>query len=139
MKKFAFILILLTGILTLPGYLYSQEYIGYHEEKIKTLMKEENKMFKLNTNTVNKYYKYLKYEDKVNEITIMFFLSDNDYCTLVRYMSDYSNINETLNDLNSKYKKISKNSWQYHKNGKTYSVKLEEGDWFFTVTTQEVK
>ncbi len=132
-------MVLLLGIVVMTGKLYSQEYIGYHKDVIKKRMKDENKLFKLNTTTVNKYYNYLKYEDKVNEVTILFFLSDTDYCTLIRYMSDYSNINETLGNLNNKYKKISKNHWQYKKRDKTYSVKLEEGDWFFTVTTQEVK
>lgn len=127
--------ILLIGMMkTVP--VYSQHFIGLHESEIKQVMKESYKTFRLNTSTVNPHYKYLKYEDKINEITILFFLSEDNHCTLVRKMCDYSNIIEVIEELNAKYVPIDKNSWEYVEGNKTYLVTLVEEEWYFTVTTR---
>jgi len=116
--------------------LSAQNFIGMHKDNIKDLMKKSYPALKLNTNVVNHDYKYLKYEDKINEITVLFFLSDDDKCTLVRRMCDYANINDELQVLNSKYKPAGKNTWIYEDGGKKYLVTLEEGEWYFTITTK---
>ncbi len=115
---------------------YSQHFIGLHQEEIKEVMKNDHKKFKLNTSAVNPHYKYLKYEDKINEMTMLFFLSEDDHCTLVRQMCDYSNIIEVVEDLNKSYKSVDKDSWEYEAGKKTYLVTLVEEEWYFTVTTR---
>lgn len=115
----------------------SQHFIGKHKDEIAIIMKQEYKTFKLNTEVVNKSYNYLKYEDLINEMTMLFFLTDKDECKLVRLMSDYSNINDIIGKYDSSYNKVGKDSWEYSEDGKDYSVKLEDGDWFFTVTIKE--
>jgi hypothetical protein len=107
-----------------------------HETEIREEMKESHKRFRLNTSAVNTHYKYLKYENKISEITILFFLSDDDHCTLVRKMCDYSNIIEVIEELNKNYKAVDKNSWEYVVEKKTYLVTLVEEEWYFTVTTR---
>jgi hypothetical protein len=114
----------------------AQNYIGMQKDEIIQEMKKMHLSYKLNSSAVNPYYKYLKYEDKINEITILFFLSDDDVCTLVRKMCDYANINDEVDELNQRYKSIDKNNWKYEDKGKTYIVTLEEGEWYFTVTTK---
>lgn len=116
--------------------LYAQHFIGLHETEIKEVMKESHKKFRLNTSAVNPHYKYLKYEDKINEITMLFFLSEENRCTLVRKMCDYSNIIDVIEELNNNYKAIDKNSWEYVVRKKTYLVSLVEEEWYFTVTTR---
>ena len=128
----AFILI---GVLNIRQ-VYSQHFIGLHESEIKEVMKESYKNFRLNTSTVNPHYKYLKYENKINEITILFFLSEDDHCTLVRKMCDYSNIIEVVEELNKNYKAIDKNSWEYEFGKNSFLVTLAEEEWYFTVTTR---
>lgn len=115
---------------------YAQNYIGMHKDQIKVKMKESQKQLKLNTSAVNPHYNYLKYEDKINEITVLFFLSDDNKCTLIRKMCDYSNINDVIEELNENYSSQSKNSWFYMDGDKKYSVDLSEEDWFFTVSTR---
>ena len=129
------IAVLLSGVLSTRP-VYSQHFIGMHKDEIMKVMKETQKNYKLNTSTVNPHYKYLKYENKINEITILFFLSDDDHCTLVRKMCDYSNIIEVVEELNNRYKAIDKNSWEYTSGKKTYLVTLVEEEWYFTVTTR---
>jgi hypothetical protein len=113
-----------------------QNFIGMHMDNIKEVMKKNSPMLKLNTNVVNHDYKYLKYEDKINEITVLFFLSEDDKCTMVRKMCDYANINDEIQMLNTKYKPAGKNTWLYEEGGKKYLVTLEEGEWYFTITTK---
>jgi hypothetical protein len=127
------IILLLTGI-TIN--IAAQNFIGMHKSNIHEVVKKNYPGLKLNTSVVNHDYKYLKYEDKINEITMLFFLSEDDKCTLVRKMCDYSNINDELHDLNSQYKPAGKDEWTYEDAGKTYLVKLEEGEWYFTITTK---
>lgn len=123
-------------LLFIVSSVYSQNFIGMHKNEINGVMKKQFPTFKLNTNAVNTDYKYLKYEDKINEITTLFFLSDDDKCTMVRKMCEYSNINDELHVLNTKYLKAGKNTWTYSDAGKKYLVVLEEGEWFFTITTK---
>ena len=131
--KYGFALI---AVMNLHFYSHAQNYIGMHKDQIIELMKETQQNCKLNTDAVNTHYNYLKFEDKISEITILYFLSDKDRCTLIRKMCDYSNINDVLEELNSTYKQTGKNTWEYKDEGKTYNVVLSEEDWFFTVTTR---
>lgn len=114
----------------------AQNFIGMHKTNIYEVMKKNYPGLKLNTSVINHDYKYLKYEDKINEITVLFFLSEDDKCTLVRRMCDYSNINDELHFLNLKYKPAGKDTWTYENGGKKYLVTLEEGEWYFTITTK---
>ncbi|HJX70978.1 MAG TPA: hypothetical protein VJ346_03470 [Bacteroidales bacterium] len=125
---FIFLIIAVTEEVT------AQNYVGVHKDEIIRLMSEKHRNFKLNKDVINRRFTYLKYEDDITEQTILFFLSDKGYCTLVRWMSDYSNINDILSVLNKEYKQAGKNQWTYTKNGKNYVINLEKGEWFFTVS-----
>jgi hypothetical protein len=69
-------------------------------------------------------------------MTALFFIDETGTCKMVRWMSDYSNINDMLDNLNSNYKKLNKNTWYYDHKGARYLLNLEEGEWFFTITTK---
>lgn len=129
-------ILVLFFLLVIPIYSNAQNYIGMHRDQIVQTMKETQKHSKLNTDAVNTHYKYLKYEDKISEITTLYFLSEDNKCTMVRKMCDYSNINDILTELNITYQPTGKNTWEYSDKGKTYSIILTEEDWFFTVTTR---
>lgn len=116
---------------------YSQNFIGMSKSEILLEMKRSHRNFNLNTTNVNPHYNYLKYEDPINEITILYFLSDKDECKLVRKMYDYSNINIVEKELNEKYTKVDDNKWEYKQLLQKYSVELTEGEWFFTVTIKK--
>jgi hypothetical protein len=114
----------------------AQNFIGMEKDQILQVMRDSQKKFKLNTDDVNPHYKYLKFENKIDEITILFFLSEENKCTLIRKMCDYSNINDVITELDGKYNKSGKNAWTYNDKGKTYLVNLVEEEWYFTVTTK---
>ncbi|MBN1415368.1 MAG: hypothetical protein JW973_09725 [Bacteroidales bacterium] len=108
-----------------------------HKDEIILLMKQNQPNFKLDRNSVNRSYNCIKFVDKISEQTILFFLSQQDKCTYVRWMSDYSNLNEIITELNNKYKKKDKVTWCYMDKGQEYIVKLEKGQWFFTVSIRK--
>jgi hypothetical protein len=114
--------------------LFSTHFLGLDKHEIMEKMQTGYKQLKLNTSNVNHAYNYLKYEDFINEITVYFFLTDDDKCKRIRFIGDYSNLDDVILSLNSSYERIGKNQWQYTANQKNYAVNLDEGDWFFTVT-----
>ena len=134
----SFILMFIIGIL--PCEILNGQYlVGKQANEIKTIMNNEYKRFKLNTTDKNTAFKYLKYENKINEITILFFLDENDTCKLVRMMYDYSNINDVLDDLENNHTKIDNNNYECLVDDKKVSVELTEDQWFFTLTVRKKK
>lgn len=113
---------------------HAQNFIGMSPAEIATSLKAAYPQFKLDKNAINHSYKYLKYVDKISEQTILFFLSDKNTCTYVRWMCDYANLNDMITMLNSKYKKSGVNNWSYVDKGEHFTVMMEEEEWYFTVT-----
>ncbi len=127
------IFLLLTGTM-----LFSQNLINRTESEIKTIMKEQYKDFRLNTSTRNPSYRYLKYENHSNSETLLFFLSEEGVCTYYKYMGDYALYGSKIAELNRKYKKTGKNTWLEELEGEKYSIELNKGEWFFTLTTRKL-
>jgi len=117
----------------------SQYFIGKHRNDIIIHMKNYFKGFNLNNNVTNNTFRYLKYENIITQETILFFLNKNDTCTSVRWLSDYSNINERISYLNKYYNKINDTLWYYIENKKKIFVKLKEEEWYFTINYIEAR
>lgn len=119
----------------------AQYLIGKHAKDIISIMKTdpEYRYLKLNTTDKNKSFKYLKYEDRINQITVLFFLDDNNNCKMIRMMYDYSNINDVLEKMDKELDKITDKKYECKIDGKTLTVDLKEDEWFFTVTVREKK
>ncbi len=114
-----------------------QNFIGMHKDNIADALKQDNPDFRLDNTNINNTYNYMKFVDNISEQTILFFLSDDDLCTYVRWISDYANLNDMTGMLNRKYRKSGEKSWTYSENGKRYAVILEEEEWYFTVNIRE--
>ncbi|MBN1951971.1 MAG: hypothetical protein JW801_12285 [Bacteroidales bacterium] len=112
----------------------AQHYIGMHKDQIIDSMKVTHKRLRLNTEVINPHYNYLKFEDKINEITVLFFLSDDDICTNIRESYSYSNLSDVIDRLNRDYKSGGKDQWYYMNKGKKYKIVLTEKEWYFTVS-----
>jgi hypothetical protein len=120
--------------------LLGQNFVGLPKTEIIKIMNKTNPGFDLDEGAVNNTYKYLKYVDKFNEETWLFFLSDKDICTKSKLMSDYSNLNNRLKYLNEQYKKAGNMKWIYIDNkGVTYMVDLVKEEWYFTIVTSKKK
>jgi hypothetical protein len=114
-------------------HLTAQNYIGMSKDEIIILMQKEKPNFKLDRNAVNHSYNYIKFVDKITEQTMLFFLSEKNTCTYIRWMSDYSNLSDIISELDKKYRKKDEKTWYYTDNNQEYVVRIEEGEWFFTI------
>ena len=67
---------------------------------------------------------------------MLFFLSEDDYCTYSKLICDYSYLGSVLDSLNGKFEKHEEFLWKYSKNKVEYIIKLKKEEWFFSVTTK---
>ena len=132
-------IIAISFLLLLSGAIKSQNMIGYHSDDIKKIMKETQNEFRLNNDTKNEYYNYLKFENRFGTKTFLFFLSENDTCTFSKLMCDYSELKETLKMLNKKYQIVNENKWIEKKNNEKYTITLKKEQWYFTLITRRSK
>jgi len=129
-------IIVISFLILLSGACKSQNLIGYHSDDIKKIMRETQNEFRLNNNTKNEYYNYLKYENRFGTKTFLFFLSENDTCKYTKLMCDHSELKKTLKMLNENYKPVNENIWNEEKNGEKYTITLKKEQWFFTIITK---
>jgi hypothetical protein len=114
--------------------LNGQNLIGYSEPEIRQYMKENQKDMTYQNFVNNSTFKYLKYSDRDETVTTLFFLNEKLVCKSVRYICDKSLKNNKTKELNTLYKKVSDNEWIDTKNGKNYKIDLKEDEWSFNVS-----
>jgi hypothetical protein len=113
-------------------------FIGMQKNEIIEAMREEHHDFVRDDTFVNQSFNYLKFVDRNEERTLLFFLSDEDLCTSIRLMGDYAGIDVTLNELNSSFHKLNDSTWLDSQDGHHFQISLKKGEWFYTVTTKKV-
>jgi hypothetical protein len=128
---------LIIGLSLLMAQTKSANYIGLSKDEILKVMNESNPGFDLDDGVVNSTYKYLKYVDKNNEETWLFFLSEDDICTHTKLMSDYSNLEIRKEELDKEYKAAGENKWIFINKGVVFIVELKKDEWFFTITIKK--
>jgi len=129
--------VLFNILLAFSFFASAQNYIGMQKDEIIKVMQKERPGFKFEKNAVNRSYNMIKFVDKTSEQTMLFFLSEKNICTYVRWMSDYSNLTEIIGELDRLYKKKDERTWYYSDKNQDYVVRLEEGEWFFTISIRK--
>ncbi len=114
--------------------LYSQNLIGYNEQEIKKYMSENEKNLSLQSFVNNSTFKYLKYADNDEVMTVLIFLNEQLICKSVREICDKSIKAKKIEELNAKYRKSGDNQWTETRDNKTYLIVLKEEDYSFNVT-----
>lgn len=107
---------------------YTQEHLGMDKADIMKEMKKDTE-FRFIKEVMGKK-NYLKYEDYPVERTIIFRI-DNNVCSYIIKMYDYSYKSEVIDELNNKLTLSEKNVWKGKHNRQTYRVRLQEEEWFF--------
>ncbi|MCX7986309.1 MAG: hypothetical protein N2662_05170 [Bacteroidales bacterium] len=111
-------------------------YIGMNKQDIIKTMQKNNPSFDLDEGAVNTTFNYIKFVDKYNEETYLFFLDNNNVCTHTKLMSDYSNLKIRTDELNKYYKKAGENKWVFVDKDKIFFVELKKEEWFFTIVVK---
>lgn len=114
--------------------LIGQNLIGYSEKDIRQYMVENQKSMTFQNFINNSTFKYLKYSDKAETQTLLFFLNEQLVCKSIRLVCDKSLKTEKIKECNSLYKKTGDNLWTETKKGKSYLIEMKEEEWSFNVT-----
>ena len=114
--------------------LYGQNLIGYSETDIRQYMIENQKSMTFENFINNSTFKYLKYSDKAETQTLLFFLNEKLVCKSIRLVCDKSLKTEKIKECNSLYRKTGDNQWSQTKKGKSYLIEMKEEEWSFNVT-----
>jgi hypothetical protein len=130
MRKCLFALILVMASVSLSA----QNLIGLSEPEIRKYMSENEKGLSLQSFVNNSTFKYLKYTDSDEIITVLIFLNEQMTCKSIRQICDKRIRTKKVEELNAKYKKTGDNQWTETKDNKTYLIVLKDEDYSFNVT-----
>ena len=134
MKSFSFLAVLL--LVSFTG--NSQNLIGYKADDIRNYMsgsRSDMNMEKVN----NKSFRYLKYSDKYDTQTMLFFLNPDSVCQNIRLVCNSGIKDAKIKELDSSYSKSGKNRWIDNRSGKNYYIRLDDDEWSFTITIEPEK
>ena len=134
MKSFTFpAVLLLTCIIG-----NSQNLIGYKAMEITDYMSVNRS--DMNRDRVNnKSFRYLKYSDKYDSQTILYFLDRDSVCRNIRIVCNNNIRNAKVRELDSLYLKTGEKSWIDKRSGKNYLIRLIDEEWSFSVTIEPEK
>ncbi len=132
------IFIILVGLVMLANSTNAQNYIDMTKEQVVENMRKVKLDF-MQSKVINQSYNYLKFQDPLGEQTILYFLNDDNICTMVKLMSHYVYLGQEIADLNQKYIADGDNKWKYNENGKNYAVELQKGQWFFSIIIKKIE
>ena len=122
--------ILLFFNLSLSG----QNLIGYNEKEIRQYMRDNQKNMDFQKFTNNSTFKYLKYVDRDDSQTLLFFLTADSVCKSIRLVCDKSLKKMKTKEFDNIYKKGGENIWTEIKNGKRYIIELKDEDFSLSIT-----
>jgi hypothetical protein len=125
----------LTVILTLFNLsLSGQNLIGYNEKEIRQYMRDKQKNMDYQNFTNNSTFKYLKYVDRDDSQTLLFFLTADSVCKSIRLICDKSLKTQKTREFDNIYKKGGENVWTEIKEGKKYIIELKDEDFSVSIT-----
>jgi hypothetical protein len=134
MKLFSFLAVAL--LISITG--NSQNLIGYKPGSISNYMTDNRSDMKLDK-VNNKSFSYLKYSDKYDTQTILFFLNHDSVCQNIRIVCNPIIRDTKIKELDSSFSKSGKNRWIDSHSGKNYYIRLDDDEWSFTVTIEPEK
>jgi len=134
MKLFTFLIILFLALINCDG----QNLIGFKSNEIKSFMSTNRKDMNMDK-VVNNSFRYLKYSDKYDTQTILFFLNPDSVCSYIRMICNKSIRSEKMKELDSTFTKSGDNIWTDKHSGRNFLVKLVDEEWSFTVTIETEK
>jgi hypothetical protein len=115
----------------------AQNLIGIKKDVAEDFIRKEMKGFNLDNSSKNESFNYLKFINSAGTKTLIVFFSKENISTNTRMVCDFSELDFVKEDMNNKYKKTSKTSWEYAAGIDKFVVNLEEKEWYFVVTTKK--
>lgn len=125
---------LITGIALLAIVQISgQSIIGLTKEEVRVVVKERHKKLSPDKTIVKQQFNYLKFVNRAATITYIVYFSEDDIATSSKMVCDYAEYDFVLDDLDERCERKGKKTWEYSDGRDTYTVKLTDEEWYFTV------
>ena len=121
-------------ILCLAIKLDAQNLVGLNEKEIMQYMNDNEKGFVYQNFTNNSTFRYLKYTDRLDTQTILFFLDRDLKCKIVRLVCEKRLKDKKIKELDDKYRKTGENSWMEVRNGISYLIEIIDEEVTFNIT-----
>ena len=115
-----------------------QNLIGYKDGEIRKFMKENKSDMSFNK-VNNSEFTYLKYSDRADSQTMLFFLNRDSVCQSIRIICDAGAKAKKVKEFNTIYKKHSANKWIDNRNGNNYLIELRDDKWSSIITMKPGK
>lgn len=127
------IILLAFVVFPIMGTSQAMSMIGMQKEEVKELIKSEHRKFGQDRSIVKQQFNYLKYVNGSGTITWILYFSADDICISTKKVCDYMEYDFVLDDLNENFESIGDMTWEFSSEGTTYTLTLEEKDWYFTL------
>lgn len=114
-------------------HLNAQTMVGLSKEEVAARVKDEYKSFKKDASIVKQRFNYLKYVNGTRTRTWIIYFTDEDICNTSKLICDYSDYEDMVLDLQSKYRQTGQNTWEYMEGNDTIHVELIKQEWYFTI------
>jgi len=136
MVKFRVILLIL---FLAPMLSWAQDYsiVGMTKEEVQKEIEKNYRKFSRDNSIVKQQFNYLKYVNGSQTITWIFYFSEKDICTSTKKVCDYAEYDFILEDLDDRYEKVDEQQWSYQADDRTFTITMEEKDWYFTIREKE--
>ncbi|HDS06267.1 MAG TPA: hypothetical protein ENO05_01450 [Bacteroides sp.] len=117
----------------------AQSLIGMPKEQVTELIKKEYTDFRKDQSVMKQRFNYLKYVNGKQTKTWIAYFSDEDLCTGTKLVCDYSEYDEMLDELDSKYRRTGDREWEYLRGTDTLNVSLTREEWYFVIRERKRK
>jgi len=134
MKLFSLVLVLL--LVSITG--NSQNLIGYKADDIRNYMSGSRSDMNMEK-VKNKLFRYLKYSNKYDTQTMLFFLNPDSICQNIRIICNNSIRDIKIGELDSSFLKSGKKWWIDSRSGKNYYIRIDDNEWSFSITIEPEK
>jgi hypothetical protein len=124
---------LLSGVVT-----FGQNLIGFNYEEIQKYMSVNHKDMS-SEKVTNNLFNYLKYSDRGDSETILFFLNPDSVCKSIRVICNLSVRAEKVKEFNSIYRRTAENIWIDTHDGKDYLVEIRDEQWSSIINIEPYK
>ncbi|MBI4649086.1 MAG: hypothetical protein HY738_21475 [Bacteroidia bacterium] len=100
-------------------------------------MKQLRPDYLIDDSSINDKYPSLKFTDKDEDNTLIYFLDENGYCKYCKLMLASGQAKYVVDTLSRKYKYIDTLTWEDNRSKKPSIIKMKNSDWYFTLIITE--
>ena len=116
-----------------------QNFIGFTKLQVRKSVRDSLPGFYFVKEVTNGDRSFLKYENTLEEQTILFIINRSGVCTAINRMYNFIEREAVEKELSTKYHKSSKNVWRFRQGGRDYVAILKEDEWFLKLIIKSRK